>query len=110
QQEKIERALLELGEKLPRVRLTHLEDKMWVVRTHERQQRRQNVGSDRRDHTEPQGCGERLATLACEIADIANLVENALRAADDLTPRLRELRTLAPPLDELHAELQLQLL
>ena len=48
--------------------------------------------------------------LTREIADIADLVENALRAADDLAPRLRELRPLTPSLDELHAELLLQIL
>ena len=110
EQQHVERAFVQLMQQLLRLRLADVQVERGILPAQHRQQRRQQVGRDRGDDAEVQRARQLARPLAREVAEVAHLGEDAGRPLRDLPPLGGQPHALGPALQQLQAQLALQLL
>ena len=105
----IERAALDLLDQLPGLRLAQFEPQVREAALQQRQNPRQHIGRERRNHAERQPPGQQAAAMAREIDEIARGREHVLAAAGDLAADFGQHHLARPPLDHGDAERALEI-
>ena len=109
QQHRVERAANELIGQDAGLRLAQFDAQVGKALLQRRQDVRQHIGRERRDHAEPQPSGEQPSAVARELGQVARGREHALGAAGHLRAGLGQNHLAGPPLDQVDAEVLLQL-
>ena len=110
QNQEIERSRQQLARKQRGLRLAHAQLQLGKGRMQARQNAGQDIGTDRGDDAEAKRPAQRLGTLAGEIGEILDRLQDRAGAARHLPPRRRQQDALARPLDQGCAERRLELL
>ena len=109
EQHHVERAADELLDQDAGLRLAQLDAQIGKALLQRRQDLRQHIGRERRDHAEPQPSGEQPPAVARELGQVARGSEHALGAPRHLRAGLGQHHLAGPPLDQFDAEVLLQL-
>jgi hypothetical protein len=110
QDEHVEHAAQQLLDQDRGLRLTDLQGQGRMALLQAGQGRRQEIGGDRGDRTQPQGPGQEPALVPRVVHEVADLGQDALRASGDLLALLGQGDPAAAALEQDSAEERLELL
>ena len=104
----VERAAPKLVDQRARLRLAQLDAQLGKALLQRRQDLRQHIGRERRDHAEPQPPGQQPPAVAREVDEVARRRQHALGAPRDFRAGLGQHHLARPPLHQVGAEVLLE--
>ena len=108
EQHRVERAARKLLHQRARLRLAQFDAQLGKSLLQRREDLRQHVGRERRDHAEAQASREQAPAVARKLGEVARGRQHALGAPCDFDAGLGQDHFAGPPLDQIGAEVLLE--